>query len=182
MSIDVAHIELLAFLDRDKICNCIASLARGEDRRSAEIISQGFWPDATTDFGIFSGNFAEYLAWVVPGSPAIPVTQHILAQTVIELAGNDASAETHVTSYHRVNMGDVERDIVMGGRYLDQLQKRGSEWRITHRVMLYDWVQDWGVSADWSQGLMGFPFSADHFTGKAVGDYSEQFFKPLAHF
>jgi hypothetical protein len=42
--------------------------------------------------------------------------------------------------------------------------------------MLYDWYQDLGRSIDWSQGLMGLPFSADHYTGRSVGDHSGTFF------
>lgn len=42
--------------------------------------------------------------------------------------------------------------------------------------MLYDGYQDFGRSVDWSQGVMGMPLRADHYTGRAVGDYSETFF------
>jgi hypothetical protein len=169
--------ELRALLERDKIRECVARLARGEDRRDAKLISASYWPDSTTDYGVFVGSFDKYLAWVVPGSPAIPVTQHVLGQSLIEVAGNVARVETHVTSYHRVNMGTEERDTVIGGRYLDRMEKRGAEWRIASRVMLYDWFQDFGKSVDWSKGVMGMPFSADHYTGRAVGDYSESFFR-----
>jgi hypothetical protein len=174
--VDINTDELKALLEREKIRNCVVRLARGEDRRDAELIKASYWPDSTTDYGVFVGSFDQYLAWVVPGSPAIPVTQHVLGQSVIELKNDKALAETHVVSYHRVNMGSEERDTVIGGRYLDRLDKRAGEWRIAHRVMLYDWFQDFGVSVDWSKGVMGMPFSADHFTGRAVGDYSETFF------
>ncbi|WP_330254934.1 nuclear transport factor 2 family protein [Nocardia sp. NBC_00565] len=167
---------LLALLNDNKIRSCIAELARGEDRRDAELISASFWPDATTDFGIFAGSFGEYLAWVVPGSPAIPVTQHVLGQTVIELKGDVALAETHVTAYHRIDTGTEQRDAVIAGRYLDRLEKRNEEWRIAQRTMLYDWFRDYGASVDWSQGIMGTPLHGDHYTGRAVGDYSEIFF------
>ena len=73
-------------------------------------------------------------------------------------------------------MDGEERDTCIGGRYLDRLEKRGGKWRIGARTMLYDWYQDWGRSIDWSQGVMGLPFSADHFAGRAVGDYSGTFF------
>jgi hypothetical protein len=169
--------ELEALLERDKIRDCIARLARGEDRRDAQLISASYWPDSITDYGVFSGSFEQYLAWVVPGSPAIPVTQHVLGQTLIKLEGQVASAETHVISYHRVNMGTEERDTVIGGRYLDKLEKRGGEWRIAQRTMLYDWFQDFGVSVDWSKGVMGMPFTADHYTGRAVGDFSTRLFR-----
>ena len=168
---------LRALLEREQIRESIIRLARGEDRRDAELISASYWPDSTTDYGVFKGSFDEYLAWVVPGSPAIPVTQHVLGQSFIDLQGTTALAETQVTSYHRVDMGSEHRDTVIGGRYLDRLEKRDGEWRIAERTMLYDWFQDWGVSVDWSQGVMGMPFSADHYTGRAVGDYSATFFK-----
>jgi hypothetical protein len=168
--------ELQALLERDKIRECIARLARGEDRRDAKLITASYWQDSKTDYGVFVGTFAEYLAWVVPGSPAIPVTQHVLGQSLIDLQGDTARVETHVTSYHRVDMGKEHRDTVIGGRYLDRLEKRGGDWRIADRVMLYDWFQDFGVSVDWSQGVMGLPFSAGHYTGRAVGDHSETFF------
>ncbi len=172
--------DLKILLDRDKIRDCLARLARGEDRRDAALIRASCWPDSTTDYGVFLGSFDEYLAWVVPGSTAIKVTQHVLGQSVIDLDGDTARAETQVVSYHRIDMGEAERDTVIGGRYLDRLEKRGGEWRIAQRVMLYDWYQDFGVAIDWSKGLMGMPFRADHFTGRTIGDYSEIFFDKAA--
>jgi hypothetical protein len=168
--------ELHALLDREKIRNCLALLARGEDRRDGPMITSAYWPDSITDYGVFAGNFDEYLAWVVPGSPAIPVTQHVLGQSFIQLEGDAARAETQVISYHRVNMGTEERDTCIGGRYLDRMEKRNGEWRIASRTMLYDWYQDFGLSIDWSQGVMGLPFSAGHFPGRAHGDHSVKFF------
>ena len=35
----------------ESIRRCIARLARGEDRRDAELLRASFWPDATVDFG-----------------------------------------------------------------------------------------------------------------------------------
>ena len=168
--------DLQAMLERDRIRECLVRLARGEDRRDAQLITASYWPDSITDYGVFEGSFDKYLAWVVPGAEAIPCTQHVLGQTFTELKGSTAQAETQVVSYHRVNMGTEERDTVIGGRYLDVLEKRNGEWRIAKRTMLYDWFQDFGKAADWSQGVMGLPFSAGHYTGRAHGDYSEVFF------
>jgi hypothetical protein len=168
--------ELRALLDRDAIQRCVVRLARGEDRRSAALIRGCWWPEAKFDYGVYNGDFDAYLAWVVPGADAIVDTQHVIGQTHIELSGGGAKAETHVISYHRVVMEDGERDTCIGGRYLDAFEKRDGEWKIADRVMLYDWEQDWGAAADWSKGVMGYPFTADHFPGKAKGDYSETFF------
>ena len=174
--------ELREYIDRAQIRDCLIRLARGEDRRDAALISASYWPDSITDYGVFKGDFAAYLAWVVPGAEAITNTQHILGQSYIEYARDHASAETQVISYHRVDMGPTgpqagEQDTVIGGRYLDRLEKREGEWRIASRIMLYDWYEDWGKAIDWSQGVMGLPFSQEWFSGRARGDYSETFFK-----
>lgn len=168
--------QIADLLDRNAIRACIEQLARGEDRRDASLISGAYWPDSVTDYGVFRGSFDEYLAWVVPGSPALPVTQHVLGQSYIVLDGESARVETQVISYHRVDMGSEHRDSVIGGRYLDIFEQRDGEWRIASRMMVYDWSQDWGVSIDWSQGLMGQQLSSHNFVGKAADDVSREFF------
>lgn len=167
-------------ISREMIRDCLARLARGEDRRDAGAIRQCYWPDAMLEFGIFAGNFEEYLAWVVPGSPAVTVTLHTLGQSLIDLQGDKAAAETHVSAYHRINTGPEERDLTIAGRYLDRIEKRGTEWRIAHRAFIYDWVQDFGQSADWSKGIMGSPFCSGQPTGRAQGDPSVDFFREFA--
>jgi hypothetical protein len=167
---------LEALIDRENIRAALVRLARGEDRRDAKLISASYWPDSKTDYGVFAGDFAAYLAWVVPGADAITNTQHVLGQSFIDLSGDKARVETQVISYHRVNMGAGERDTCIGGRYLDVFAKRNGEWRIAERTMLYDWYQDWGDAIDWSKGVMGLPFSAEYFSGRAHGDQSEKFF------
>lgn len=173
---DLEAKELESLLDREKIRDCLVTLARGEDRRDAELISSAYWPDARTDYGVFEGSFDDYLAWVVPGAEAIKNTQHVLGQSFIALDGDVARAESHVISYHRIDMGEGERDTCIGGRYLDGFERREGQWRIAHRLMLYDWYQDWGEAIDWSGGLMGQALSGEHFSGRSVGDYSERFF------
>ncbi|HEY0228567.1 MAG TPA: nuclear transport factor 2 family protein [Mycobacterium sp.] len=168
--------ELVDLLDREKIRNCLGRLARGEDRRNAKVIAESYWPQAVVDHGIFTGTLDEYLAWVVPGSPEIPVTQHVLGQSVIDLYTDTALVETHVLAYHRVATTSEDRDTVIGGRYLDWMDKINDEWRISHRTMVYDWRQNLGVSVDWTTGLMGMPFNAGRYAGRAADDYSERFF------
>lgn len=164
-------------LSREAIRCAIARLARGEDRRDASLIRASCWPDSVTDYGVFKGDFAAYLAWVVPGADAITNTQHHVGQSHIELDGDIARVETQVISYHRMDYGaGDEHDTVIGGRYLDVFESRDGEWRIASRKMLYDWFQDYGPSVDWNQGVMGMPFSDPRFSGRAKGDWSADFF------
>ncbi len=168
--------DVAAMLSREAIRNCIVRLARGEDRRNAALISSAYWDEATIDFGTFAGDFATYLGFVVPGDPALPCTLHFLGQTHIELDGETAKAETLVSSYHRIDTGAGHTDSTIGGRYLDTLTRRDGEWRIAKRIMLTDYITNSGASADWSQGVMGAPFTAEHYSGRAHGDYCEKFF------
>jgi hypothetical protein len=172
--------DLTSLLDREAIRDCLARVARGEDRRDAELLRGAYWPDATDDHGVFVGSFQEYLAWVVPGAPAVLLTQHTLGQSLIELRGTRALVETHVTSYHRINMGADHHDLVIGGRYVDQMEQREGEWKIAKRTMLYDWQQDYGRSVDWSNGLLGMPFINAHAVGSTTGDHSSALFNRFA--
>lgn len=167
--------ELRTYIARAKIIDCLARVARGEDRRDPALIRAGWWPDSTYDFGIQRGDFTSYLDWIVPGAAVIANTQHVLGQSHFEFAGPVAKVETHVLSYHRVDLGSGDRDLCIGGRYLDQMEERSGEWRIARRVLIYDWCNEWGASTDWSQGLMGSPITSDH-SGRSEGDPSEIFF------
>jgi hypothetical protein len=163
-------------IDRESIRHCLAQLARGEDRRDAALIAESYWPSAIIDYGIFTGSVDDYLAWVVPGAPDIAVTQHVLGQSLIQLYSDTALVETHVLAYHRLSMPAADRDTMIGGRYLDWLDKVDGHWRIARRTMLYDWYRDMGDAVDWSAGLMGVPLDVGRYTGRAVGDPSGPLF------
>ncbi|WP_328392984.1 nuclear transport factor 2 family protein [Nocardia sp. NBC_00416] len=168
--------EIATILAHARIRDCVVRLARGEDRRDPTLVKDAFWPDATVDFGIFDGTFDQYLNWVIPGSPAVVATQHLLGQTSIDVRDAVALAETQVIAYHRLDTGPEHRDAILGGRYLDRFELRDGRWRISKRIMLYDWTHDQGASADWSQGVMGAPLREEWFVGRPHGDYSEKFF------
>jgi hypothetical protein len=176
MSAEENAIALTELVDREKIRDRLARLSRGLDRRDADLIRASYWPEATDDQGVATCSVDELLKWVVPGDTAMVLTLHTLGQSIIDLDGDTALVETHVTAYHRVRADGSERDIVLCGRYLDRLHKRGDDWRVTHRKLLCDWLNDLGPSADWSQGLFGAPFTSEHTVGVAHGDYSESFF------
>ena len=79
-------------------------------------------------------------------------------------------------AYHRISAESEHRDTIIGGRYLDWMDKVCNEWRISQRTMVYDWMQNLGASVGWTTGLMGMPFDTTRYTGRALADYSEEFF------
>ena len=146
--------DLARLLDREYIRDCLARLARGEDRCDAELIAAAYWPDAIVDLGPFKGTVEDYLGWVMSGSPEISATQHFLGQSVIDLSGDTAVVETNVLAYHRANTTHGPCDYVIGGHYLDSMDNVGGDWRIAWRSMVYDWSQTLGDAVDWSAGPM----------------------------
>jgi hypothetical protein len=95
----------------------------------------------------------------------------------IDLQGDVAFVESYGMGIDQGAMIDGKPTFLLAvGRNLDRFEKRDGEWRIAHRTMLYDWYQDWGVSIDWAQGVMGLPLSQQWFSGRANGDHSAKFF------
>jgi hypothetical protein len=40
--------------------------------------------------------------------------------------------------------------MLLGGGYVDRLEKRGDEWWFIHRVAVYDWYRKSGASQPWT--------------------------------
>jgi len=47
------------------------------------------------------------------------------------------------------------RDTIGSGRYLDQFERRGNEWRVARRLVVVDWFREYADSADWGRGPFG---------------------------
>jgi hypothetical protein len=65
---------------------------------------------------------------------------HFLGTQVIEVDGDVAWAETYCLALHRLRAidGEPARDKVRPVRYCDRLERREGEWRIAHRVVVYE--------------------------------------------
>ena len=79
-------------------------------------------------------------------------THHQLGNTLIEFTGEDsARVETYFTAFHRMraaddpqaaaNAFDTEMDYFVGGRYIDQFERRDGEWKIVERIGMTDWTR-----------------------------------------
>jgi hypothetical protein len=127
-----------AIAARMAIADIIAAHSRGIDRLDADCLKACYWPDAEVDYGSFKGNahqFAEIVMGALSGQ--YQLTQHSVSNTLIELRGGQALAESHVTARHLLLAGDEE--LIYVGRYLDQLELRDDRWKLLHRQVVMDW-------------------------------------------
>jgi hypothetical protein len=75
---------------------------------------------------------------------------HKLGQSLIEIDGDVAHAESYAICHHvmaeavEAGEGGATRDVadrVMGIRYVDRFERRGGEWRIARRELRWEWAR-----------------------------------------
>ena len=131
--------RLEAFADKQECAELVAKLARGIDRCDADLVRSCFHPDATDDHGLFKGTAADFVDWVMPLLETMERTQHVIGQSLIELAGDKAAGESYFIAHHTINTPDGAVLMIAAGRYLDTFERRGGAWKISHRHAVYDW-------------------------------------------
>jgi hypothetical protein len=142
------------YLDREAIRDVLYRYAHGIDRCDAELLKTVYWPDAIDDHGDFVGKRDEFIAWVIPRlKSGISVSQHFLGNILIRIDGPIATVESYFQAYHSmvVPRGKPAEDLLIGGRYADRMEKRGREWRIAHRIVIFDYFREYPDSGDWGK-------------------------------
>jgi 3-phenylpropionate/cinnamic acid dioxygenase small subunit len=155
MTIKVSKIrEDLA--DREAIRDCLTRYARSVDRVDEAQLRAVYWEDATDNHITYRGPASGFIEQVIPRLTAIDQTSHMIGNMLIEIERALARVETYFLAFHRLpGPTGAFHDLVVGGRYLDRLEKREDEWRIAERMVVVDWFRDNPDSADWSRGFLG---------------------------
>ncbi|PTD21191.1 MULTISPECIES: nuclear transport factor 2 family protein [Sphingomonas] len=82
-----------------------------------------------------------FRSWVLTYADGTPRTRHMLANVMIVPEGEGkARASSYVMVFQQA--GDGPLQAVIGGDYLDRLEKRDGRWRIVERTMGNDLVGD----------------------------------------
>jgi hypothetical protein len=133
--------ELRSWVDKARITEVITLAARAADRLDMTLLRSLFHPDATDDHGgMYSGpieNAYTFLAQRAEGSTT--TTEHVLHQVLVEVDGDVANSETYATACHHRDIDGRRCDEFLGLRYLDRLERRDGEWRISARKVVWDW-------------------------------------------
>ena len=131
--------QLRVLLDKQAIEEVVLELARATDRCDARLMSACFHDDATDDHGYFVGRAAEFVPWVMEVLAGLEHTTHTICNVLVGVSGDEAVAESGFLAPSRRAGPDGSRDSFGAGRYLDRFERRGAEWRIAHREVVYDW-------------------------------------------
>jgi len=160
--------RLQELLDREDIRQCLFRYSRAIDRVDEALLRTVYWPGAVDNHGSFNGDAEGFIAWVIPLLQTMDQTMHLLGNMLIEVDGDRSASETYFVAFHRRTGDDgkpVEAHVV--GRYLDQMERRGGEWRILHRDCVYDFNFE-GQAADWTKRA----FDLDYRTNRKPDDIS----------
>ena len=144
--------DFAEYLDRESVRDVLFRYAHAIDRCDGDLLATVYWPEGIDDHGIFVGTRDEFIAWVIPTMRnTISLSQHFLGNIFIRIDGDFAAVESYFQAYHRWGSGDgaPPEDVIHGGRYLDRMERRGKEWRIAHRVVVFDYLREMPDSQNW---------------------------------
>lgn len=136
--------QIRVLADRAAIEDCLHRYCRGIDRADEDALRSAYWPDAMDDHGPYKGPVEGFFEWVRSAWARGPRNIHVLSNILIEFRGASlAAVESSFTAHQRGKGADgVERQVMLIGRYCDLVEKRGDEWRIAARTVVYDWVEE----------------------------------------
>ena len=139
-----------SFLDeleaRLAIEDTLKRFSRAVDRKDWAAARATYHDDAIDEHGFFSGPAGELIRIVERLHEHQDHSMHFLSNILIEFAAHDrALVETYVLVFQRFTaQADGAKPGTAGmrrfgmARYLDRFEKRGGEWRVAHRVLVFD--------------------------------------------
>ena len=151
MLTDTADLDYI--IAKAKITDVLTRYCRGIDRCDLDILSGVFWSDAECDYGSGTQNAIAWSKATVAALKGMLRTQHAISNILIDLNGDRAKAETYCQAYHEFDSPDGRREMVVGGRYLDNLECRQGRWRIFSRLYVMDWNRNSPSTSEWETGI-----------------------------
>ena len=136
--------QIQELMDREAIRDCLYCYCRGIDRADEAALRASYWPDATDSHGAYSGPVEGFIDWAKKVWATGPRNIHVVSNILIDFTGPEgANVESYFTAHQRGAGADgVVRQVMLIGRYCDRFEKRGAEWRVAERVVVYDWAED----------------------------------------
>lgn len=149
--------EVQALLDKKAIEETLTLFLRGCDRADEGLVERAYWPDGWEDHGgTFNGPASDWIAVVKERLPKAGLMNHMMMNLMIELKSpTAATAECYILTASRLKVKGGELfDTRTLARCVDQMEKRGSEWRILRRTMCWEWNEERELSETWARGAI----------------------------
>jgi hypothetical protein len=128
-----------ALLDRTEILDCIHRYTRGMDRLDRALVRSAYHDGAVDEHVGFIGVVDDFIDWTFQYHSAQIRHQHYVMNHSVELNGDVAHTETY---YLFVGTDREPMDgplLLVGGRYIDRLERRAGRWGIAVRNCSVEW-------------------------------------------
>lgn len=129
-------------LDKQDIHEVLSRYCRGLDRGDAEMVAATFHPDAVHNHSGSVEPAAELVEGLrKPARKVLRSVSHMISNVLVDLQGDTALSECYFLACHRIDFDGADWTWIVGGRYLDRLERRAGGWRISERTAVYDWAR-----------------------------------------
>ncbi|WP_420882172.1 nuclear transport factor 2 family protein [Rhizobium gallicum] len=136
-------------VDREAIRDCLYRYCRGIDRADEATLRSSYWPDAHDNHGVYSGSAEGFIEFALGVFKTGPRNIHQITNILIEFSNPaEAAVESYFAALQRApdDAGTLSQ-VLICGRYCDLFQKRGGDWRIAGRTVVYDLVEEQSLPA-----------------------------------
>lgn len=138
---NTADEKIQLILDRHEIHDLAMRYCRACDRMDESMMRGVFHENAYIEYGFFDGQAPEFVGWVIEHFKTHYLHSfHSLSNEYVVLKGHEAFGELYAIIHSRIKIENGLEDSIIGGRYLDDYERREGEWRIAHRRFVLDWV------------------------------------------
>ena len=130
-------LDLQEISDRLEIQDLLARYTDAIDRRDWDALDRIFTEDAWIDYssvGGAAGNLPEIKTFLDESFKLFASTQHLIGSTVVDIAGDEATARTICHNPMVFKGGKDPHLLVCGVWYRDRLVRTVDGWRIAERV------------------------------------------------
>ena len=124
--------------DRLAVLDCVNNQSRGHDRHDVELMTSVYLDDGVDEHGPTINSSPAYGEWANDThSMVFEDHLHNITTHTCEIDGDVAHCESYVIGAMRIRDGKTMA--LMGGRYLDRLERRDGVWGIALRRCTIEW-------------------------------------------
>jgi 3-phenylpropionate/cinnamic acid dioxygenase small subunit len=134
--------DMASLVDRQAVVDVCVRYATALDRRDWALLRTCFTPEAQGDYG--TGRLVQGYEAIEQmchsALEPLAVSQHLLGNFTVEVAGDEASASCYLQAQH-VRPGTMGGDnYIVAGTYTDRLVRTPDGWRIARRRLEVTWT------------------------------------------
>ncbi|KQU52340.1 hypothetical protein ASG84_25150 [Rhodococcus sp. Leaf278] len=144
----IEHDKINELIDKQALHDNLMRYCRGIDRMDLELMKSTYWEDSTDDHGRYVGAGHGWCEVAMGSKEVLVSCNHHISNVYSEIDGDRAHRESMfmvVTTYL-----EGKPTMMLGGRYRDLCEKRDGQWKVLHRVCVWDWNQQMEINTGWS--------------------------------